>query len=87
MKKNRRIPPLNALKAFEATARHQSITRAAEELCVTQAAVSQQVKQLEEYLDAKLLVRKGRKVTLTDQGRMYLPVLNTAFDALANQTH
>ncbi len=87
MKKNRRIPPLNALKAFEATARHQSITRAAEELCVTQAAVSQQVKQLEEYLDAKLLIRKGRKIALTDQGRMYLPVLNTTFDALASQTH
>ncbi|BDR16641.1 transcriptional regulator [Vibrio sp. STUT-A11] len=49
--------------------------------------MSQQVKQLEEYLDAKLLIRKGRKIALTDQGRMYLPVLNTTFDALASQTH
>ena len=86
MLKNRRLPPLNALKAFEATARHQSITKAAEELCVTQAAVSQQVKQLESYLDVALLVRQGRKITLTDEAKVYLPVLNSAFDALAIQT-
>lgn len=87
MKKNRRLPPLNALKAFEATARHQSITKAAEELCVTQAAVSQQVKLLEAHLERQLLHRNGRHIRLTDEGRQYLPVLNTAFDALAAQTH
>ena len=54
----RRLPPLNALKAFEAAARHESFTRAAEELCVTQGAVSHQVKALEAELGLKLFNRE-----------------------------
>ena len=55
---SRRLPPLNALKAFEAAARHLSFTKAAEELYVTQAAVSHQIKTLEEHLGLKLFLRK-----------------------------
>lgn len=62
------LPPLNSVKAFEATARHLSITAAAEELCVTAGAVSRQIKALEEDLDLQLLVRGHRQLTLTREG-------------------
>ena len=66
------LPPLNALKAFEATARLQSITLAAKELHVTHGAVSRQVKQLEEHLSVALLKKQGRGIKLTDAGiRLY----------------
>ncbi|WP_027858120.1 LysR substrate-binding domain-containing protein [Marinobacterium jannaschii] len=86
---NRRksLPPLNALKAFEASARLRSLTRAAEELHVTQGAVSQQVKLLEEYLDTQLFHRKPRKLELTDAARAYLPVLTDAFNSLLTSTN
>ena len=58
---SRRLPPLNALKAFEAAARHLSFTRAAEELFVTQAAISHQIKALEEYLGIKPLFRRKNR--------------------------
>lgn len=61
----RKLPPLNALKAFEAAARHLSFTRAADELFVTQAAVSHQVKALEEFLGVKLFIRRNRSLLLT----------------------
>lgn len=63
-----RLPPLNWLRAFESVARLGSIKRAAEELFVTPAAVSQQVKKLEDYIGVDLLLREHRKVTLTHQG-------------------
>ena len=66
------LPPLNALKAFEASARLQSITLAAKELHVTHGAVSRQVKQLEEHLGITLLSKHGRGIKLTDAGmRLY----------------
>ncbi|KFI12582.1 LysR family transcriptional regulator [Vibrio coralliilyticus] len=77
------IPPLNALKAFESAARLQSLTRAAEELNVTRAAVSQQVKQLETYLDATLFERKGAKLLLTQDAQYYLPLLTQMFESLS----
>jgi LysR family glycine cleavage system transcriptional activator len=64
----RRLPPLNALKAFEAAARSESFTRAAEELCVTQAAVSQQVKGLEVTLGLRLFNREHQRLVLTEAG-------------------
>lgn len=76
----RRLPPLNAIRAFEAAARHLSFTRAAEELSVTQAAISHQVKALEEWLGVKLFVRRNRQLFLTEAGQAYLPSLTEAFD-------
>jgi LysR family transcriptional regulator, glycine cleavage system transcriptional activator len=82
----RRLPSLNALKAFEASARHESFTSAAAELFVTQGAVSQQVKALEDELGLRLFSREGRMVKLTEAGRGYLEVVRDAFDRLASGT-
>lgn len=71
--------PLNALRAFESSARHLSFTRAALELNVTQAAVSQQVRMLEERLGAVLFKRLPRGLGMTDEGRALLPILSDAF--------
>ncbi|TKK42537.1 LysR family transcriptional regulator [Pseudomonas fluorescens] len=75
--------PLNALRAFEASARHLSFTRAAIELCVTQAAVSHQVKSLEAQLNVTLFKRLPRGLMLTSEGESLLPVLCDAFDRIA----
>lgn len=82
----RRLPPLNALRAFEAAARHLSFTKAAEELFVTQAAISHQVKALEESLGLKLFRRFNRRLMLTDAGQAYLPPLRDALDQIAAAT-
>jgi LysR family glycine cleavage system transcriptional activator len=79
----RRLPPLNALKAFEAAARSESLTRAAEELGVTQGAVSQQVKALEATLGIKLFVRERQRLVITEAGREYLAVVRDALDRIA----
>jgi LysR family glycine cleavage system transcriptional activator len=78
-----RLPPLNALRVFEAAARHLSFKEAAVELHITQAAVSHQVKSLEEYLGVQLFRRSSRGVQLTDAARACLPKLREGFDALA----
>src|SRR5437764_304967 len=78
-----RLPPLNALKAFEAAARHESFTRAAEELCVTQGAVSHQVKALEAELAVKLFNRERQRLVITEAGRDYLTVVRDALDRIA----
>jgi predicted transcriptional regulator len=75
--------PLNALRAFEASARHLSFTRAAVELCVTQAAVSHQVKSLEGQLNITLFKRLPRGLMLTNEGETLLPVLRDCFDRIA----
>jgi LysR family transcriptional regulator of beta-lactamase len=75
--------PLNALRAFEASARHLSFTRAAIELCVTQAAVSHQVKSLEAQLNVSLFKRLPRGLMLTREGETLLPVLRESFDRVA----
>lgn len=82
----RRLPPLNALRAFEAAARHLSFTRAAEELHVTQAAISHQVKALEEHLGRKLFRRLNRALLLTDDAQAYLPSVSRAFTLLNDAT-
>jgi LysR family glycine cleavage system transcriptional activator len=79
----RRLPPLNGLKAFEAAARSESFTRAAEELNVSQGAVSHQVKALEETLGLKLFRRERQRVILTESGRDYLAVIRDALDQIA----
>src|SRR6266851_5186227 len=78
-----RLPPLNALRVFEAAARHLSFKEAAQELSITQAAVSHQVKSLEEYLGVELFRRAGRGVQLTEAARACLPKLREGFEALA----
>ncbi|MDQ0473784.1 LysR family transcriptional regulator [Labrys wisconsinensis] len=75
--------PLNALRAFEASARHLSFTRAAIELCVTQAAVSHQVKSLEQHLNVTLFERLPRGLMLTQEGEVLLPALRDSFDRIA----
>ncbi len=82
----RRLPPLNSLRAFEAAARHLSFTRAADELFVTQAAVSHQIKGLEEFLGVQLFIRKNRKLLLTDEGQEYWPKIRDIFEKLAVAT-
>jgi LysR family glycine cleavage system transcriptional activator len=77
-----RLPPLNALRTFEAAARHLSFTRAAEELFVTQAAVSHQIRTLEDHLGARLFRRMNRALLLTDEGQALLPAVREAFDRL-----
>ncbi|RZJ44088.1 MAG: LysR family transcriptional regulator, partial [Brevundimonas sp.] len=72
--------PLNALRAFEAAARHLNFTRAAIELCVSQGAVSHQVAQLERRLGVTLFRRLPRGLALTDEGQALVPVLADAFD-------
>src|SRR5215470_16239681 len=79
----RRLPSLNALKAFEAAARHESFTRAAEELFVTQGAVSHQVKALELELGVKLFNRERQRLVITEAGRDYLTAVRDAFDRIA----
>jgi LysR family glycine cleavage system transcriptional activator len=82
-----RLPALNALRAFEAAARHLSFTRAAEELNVTPGAISQQIRQLEEFAGAPLFRRTGRQVLLTDAGQAALPLLTSAFEMMAEAVH
>src|SRR3954468_4373275 len=78
----RRLPPLAAVRVFEAAARHENFTAAANELGMTQAAVSYQVKLLEERLRAPLFRRGKRRVVLTDAGRKAAPQITRAFDAM-----
>ena len=82
----RRLPSMNALKVFEAAARHESFTRAAEELCVTQGAVSHQVKALEAELGLKFFHRQPQGLIVTEVGRDYLVVVRDALDRIAAGT-
>ncbi|GLQ75093.1 transcriptional regulator GcvA [Vibrio penaeicida] len=83
---SRRLPPLNSLRVFEAAARHLSFTRAAEELFVTQAAVSHQIKTLEDYLGLKLFRRRNRSLLLTEEGQSYFLDIKDVFTSLAEAT-
>ncbi len=78
-----RLPPLNALRAFEAAARRLSFTQAAEELNVTPGAISQQIRQLEEFAGTPLFKRTGRAVLLTDAAQASLPLVRDAFERIA----
>lgn len=82
----KRLPPLNSLKAFERAARNLSFTKAAEELYVTQAAISHQVKLLEDFLDVELFVRKNRALELTPQGERYYAEISPLLYQIAEAT-
>lgn len=87
MTMNNRIPPLNALHAFVVTARHLNFTRAAEELFVTQGAVSRQVASLEAWLGFSLFQRHARGLRLTSQGSQLLPEVRDVFEQLFRVTN
>ena len=82
----RRLPPLNALRAFEAAARLQSFTRAARELSVTQGAVSRHVLQLEKWLGRILFVRTHRGIEITPEGNSYFSAIRAALDRIEQET-
>ena len=82
----RRLPSLNALKAFEAAARAESFTDAATELFVTHAAISRHIRELEEWLGTQLFIRTGRGVELTEAGRHFGSRLTPLFDQIAEAT-
>ncbi|MGE1083160.1 LysR substrate-binding domain-containing protein [Pseudomonas shirazensis] len=79
---SRQLPPLYALRAFEAAARHSSFTRAGEELSITQSAVSRHIRTLEEHFGCRLFGRSGRSLQLTEAARMLLPGVRDGFAAL-----
>lgn len=79
----KRLPPLNALRAFEAAARFESFNRAAKELHVTPSAVSHQIRTLEEFLGSDLFLRQARKVRLSEVGREFLPAVHDALEQIA----
>ncbi|MEA2789265.1 MAG: LysR family transcriptional regulator, glycine cleavage system transcriptional activator [Acetobacteraceae bacterium] len=83
---DRPMPPLNALRAFEATARHLSVKNAAKELCVTPGAVSQMLKTLEMHLGVALFRRANRGIFLTDAGQDFLPGIRNAFRQITEAT-
>ncbi len=83
---SKRLPPLNALRVFDAAARHLSFTKAAEELFVTQAAVSHQIKALEDFLGLKLFRRRNRSLLLTEEGQSYYLDIKEFFTALSEAT-
>src|ERR1700760_794979 len=84
MEQRRRLPPLNALRAFESAARHLNFSRAADELAVTPGAVSQQIQNLEDYVGVALFKRTPKGLLLTDPAQIALPALREAFDRLAD---
>ena len=83
---SKRLPPLNSLRVFDAAARHLSYTKAAEELFVTQAAVSHQIKSLEDFLGLKLFRRRNRSLLLTEEGQSYYLDIKEIFSSLNEAT-
>jgi len=84
---SRRLPPLYALRAFEAASRHNSFTRAAQELSITQSAVSRHIRTLEEHFACRLFLRSGRNLQLTEAARLLLPGVREGFAALERACH
>jgi len=82
----KRLPPLNALRTFEAAARHRSFKLAGDELCVSHSAISHQVKKLEQFLGVELFVRVAKGVELSTAGRDYYPTIRAAFDRISDGT-
>ena len=82
-----KLPPLNSMKAFDAVVRHMSFSLAAQELYVTPAALSYQIRQLEEFLDVKLFKRLNRAIELTEHGRLIYPGISQAFVQLSQTMH
>lgn len=87
MPMNRDLPSFSAIRAFEAAARHLSFKQAAEEICVTDSAVSHQIRLLEDFLGVALFHRETRGVVLTTEGTSYLTKVSDVLDQLASATH
>lgn len=87
MPKRRSLPPLNALRTFEAFGRHLNLRDTADELCVTESAISRQLKHLEEFLNTKLIERTGRSTRLTALGLEYISTLTTSLSSIDAQTN
>lgn len=83
---NKKLPPLNALKAFESAARHLNFTNAAKDLFVTQAAISHQIKLLEDFLGVKLFIRRNRLLELTELGAQYFDEIRPILEQIAKAT-
>ncbi len=81
-----RLPPLNALRAFEALSLEKQLTKAAERLCVTHSAVSHQLKQLERHVGVPLVRRRGRRIALTDAGEHFAKIIHESFEAIRHET-
>ena len=79
-----RLPPVHALSAFEAAARHNSFAVAAEELCITPSALSHRIRLLEEFVGERLFFRDGRSIGLSEFGRRYLDVVRSALRTLTD---
>ena len=86
MEMPKHLPPLLALRAFEAVARHLSFSKAAQELCVSQSAVSHQVHKLEQHLGQPLFVRRTRAIDLTTAGASYYQQIQPALEQIAEAT-
>src|SRR3569623_1525759 len=82
-----RLPPLTAIRAFEAAGRHENFSRAAEELGMTQAAISYQIRQLEDRVGMPLFAREKGRVRLSDSGRRLLPAVSGGFASIADAFH
>ena len=82
----RNLPSFSSIRAFEAAARHLSFKHAAEELCLTQSAISHQIKSLEEFLDKKLFIRHAKSVELTLPGAEYLEMVSCLLDGIETAT-
>jgi DNA-binding transcriptional LysR family regulator len=79
-----RLPPVHALSAFEAAARHQSFALAADELCITPSALSHRIRLLEDFVGERLFIRDGRSIGLSEFGRRYLDVVRSALRTLTD---
>ena len=77
------LPPLKSLLAFSAASRTNNFSQAAEQLCITQSAVSHQIKSLETFLGVKLFIREGKKLNLTEEGRLFAKTVNLGLDDIA----
>lgn len=80
------LPPLHALRAFDAVARHAGVSRASQELLITQSAISQHIRGLEQHLGVALFIRRARGMTLTEAGQRYHDAVSRAFALIAEGT-
>lgn len=78
-----KLPPMNALRAFEAVSRHGSVSKAAEDLCVSQGAVSQQLRNLEDYFGKELFLRSANSFNLTEEGEEFAAVVQQSLEQVA----
>ena len=81
------LPPLNALKAFDSVARHESVSHAANELCVTPGAITKQIQHLESFLGVPLFIRRHRQIILNEQGKIFQRAVSKALLEIQTATN